>query len=140
MARPEGRTAESHRGAAVRVARAPPSLENRKLDKDGIADIEFARAEIIHRPEAPDYPADAKQKGIQGTVVIPMVIGKDGMPESVVATEGPEELRSAATEFAKGWRFKPVKVDGQIAKARFKLTMPFRLRGKQQAEPSPKQH
>ncbi len=99
-----------------------------KLDKDGIADIGFARIKVLHRPDVPDYPADAKQKGIQGTVVLSIIIGKDGIPETVEATEGPVELRSSAIEFAKGWRFKPVKVDGQLAKARVKLTMPFRLK------------
>jgi TonB family protein len=112
-------------------AKSQANISKPKIDKDGIAEIEFSRTKVIYQPKALAYPADAKQKGIQGAVVISMVIGKDGVPESVLAAEGPEELRSAAVEYAKGWRFKPVKVDGQIAKARFQLNIVFRLAEKE---------
>lgn len=98
-----------------------------KLDKDGIAEVEFSRIKVIHQPSLPSYPAEAKKKGIQGPVIVSLLIGKDGIPESTEATEGPEELRLAAAEYAKEWRFKPLKVDGQAVKARFKLNIVYRL-------------
>ena len=124
--------------AAKSTHKAHGTSSKPKIDKDGIADIEFSHTNVTYQPKTLDYPAGAKEKGIQGTVVVSIIIGKDGLPESAQATEGPEELRSAAMEYAKGWRFKPVKVDGQIAKARFKLNIVFRLRAKQQAESSSK--
>ncbi len=98
-----------------------------KVDKDGTADLDFAQVKVLHQPEMLAYPAEAKKQGIQGKVVVSLLIGKDGIPESAEAKEGPEELRQSAVEYAKGWRFKPVKVDGQITKARFQLNIVFRL-------------
>ena len=99
-----------------------------KVDKDGIADLEFAQVKVLHQPEVMAYPSEAKKQGIQGKVVVSLLIGKDGIPESAEAKEGPEELRPSAVEYAKGWRFKPIKVDGQITKARFQLSIVFRLK------------
>ncbi|MBL0211847.1 MAG: M56 family metallopeptidase [Holophagaceae bacterium] len=107
--------------------KAPSAASKPKIDKDGIANMEFAQVKILHRPETLAYPAEAKKQGIQGKVVVSLLIGKDGIPESAEAVEGPEALRSSAAEYAKEWRFKPVKVDGQAAKARFKLSIVFRL-------------
>ena len=93
-----------------------------------ISDFEFSRIKIAHQPKAPDYPAEAKVRGIQGTVVVSITIDEDGNPTAVEALEGPEELRPTAIEYAKGWTFEPAIVNGKPIKARFKLTMPFKLR------------
>lgn len=114
-------------GKSQRKAPSASSKPKPKIDKDGIADLEFAHVKILHQPKALSYPAEAKKKGIQGKVVVVLLVGKDGVPESAEAKEGPEELRSSAVEYAKEWRFKPVKVDGQITKTRFQLNIVFRL-------------
>ena len=93
-----------------------------------IQDFEFKQIHTIHQPDPPAYPAEAKAQRIQGTVVVALIVGTDGVPESAEAVEGPEALQSTAVDYAKGWRFEPAKVDGKPVRARFKLTMPFRLR------------
>lgn len=85
------------------------------------------QVEVAYRPAVPAYPADAKSKGIQGTVVVDMTIRPDGTPIAVKAISGPEELRTAAVEYASEWRFKPVMVNGKPVKAHFTLIMPFTL-------------
>jgi TonB family protein len=97
-------------------------------DAQPIQDFDFKQIHVLHQPEPPAYPAEAKAQRIQGTVVVTLIVGTDGVPESAEALEGPEALRSTAAEYAKGWRFEPAQVDGKPVKARFKLTMPFRLR------------
>lgn len=124
---------ESSKAAKSRQ-KAHATASKPKVDKDGIADLEFAQVKVLHQPEVMAYPAEAKKQGIQGKVVVSLLIGKDGIPESAEAKEGPEELRSSAVEYAKGWRFKPIKVDGQITKARFQLSIVFRLRESEHAK------
>ena len=61
-------------------------------------------------------------------MVVDLVVDETGVPIAVKAIEGPEALRPTAIAYAQDWRFEPLKVKGKPAKARFKLTMPFRLR------------
>ena len=97
-------------------------------DSQSIQDFDFKQIHVLHQPEPPAYPAEAKAQRIQGTVVVTLIVGTDGRVESAEASEGPDMLRPTAVAYAKGWRFKPALVDGKPVKARFKLTMPFRLR------------
>lgn len=95
---------------------------------DPVHDFDFKQIHVLHQPDPPAHPTEAKAQRIQGTVVVALIVGTDGVPESAEAVEGPEALRPTAVDYAKGWRFEPAKVDGKPVKARFKLTMPFRLR------------
>lgn len=93
-----------------------------------IHDFNFKKIRVAYRPDPPAYPAEAKAKGITGTVVVEAVIGLDGRVESAQALEGPEALQPTAVDYAKAWRFDPILKNGKPVKARVKLTMPFRLR------------
>lgn len=91
-------------------------------------DTDFSRIKIALKPPAPAYPAEAKAQRMQGIVVVEITVNEQGVPVGVRALSGPEELRSTAMGYAEQWRFQPHKVNGKPVKARFKLTMPFRLR------------
>jgi len=101
----------------------------------GLTEVDFAQIEIAHKPPAPAYPVEAKALGIQGTVVVQLTVDEQGVPISTEALEGPPQLHPTAITYAQSWRFEPVRVSGKAVKARFKLTMPFRLRGE---DPAPK--
>ena len=53
------------------------------------------------------YPVLAREAGIDGTVVVQVLVGKDGKVKKAVAIEGPEVLMSAAVAAAKTALFKP---------------------------------
>ncbi len=91
-------------------------------------DMDFSKIHIKHQPDAPAYPADAKAQRIQGTVVVALTIDVEGKVTEAKAISGPPELHACAVDYAKSWIFKPVKVKGKPVPARFKLTMPFRLK------------
>ncbi len=95
---------------------------------DGVQEFDFAKIKVAHQPPAPAYPAEAKLQKIQGTVVVELTVDEAGAPVEVKALEGPEALAPTAVEYAKSWRFEPARVDGKAVKARFRLSMPFRLR------------
>lgn len=101
---------------------AAPSKET------AVQDVDFARIKVRHQPPPPPYPAEAKEQRIQGTVVVELRVDEAGVPIEAKALEGPEALRPTAIAYAKEWRFEPLKVKGKPVQARFKLTMPFRLR------------
>ncbi len=94
------------------------------------APVEMAwkKIKVKHQPEAPAYPPEAKAQRIQGTVVVAVTIDVQGKVQDAKAISGPSELHACAVGYARAWEFEPVKVKGQPVPARFKLTMPFRLR------------
>lgn len=118
----------------VRATLIPPHPEKPSLGTLEVlkapraVDFDFSAIKIKHQPPAPSYPEGARQHRIQGEVVLSIEIGEDGLPLRVVALKGPAELVLAAVNYALDWTFMPALVDGKPVKARFKLTMPFRLR------------
>lgn len=95
---------------------------------DKPVEMDFSKIIVKHQPPAPDYPADAKAARIQGTVVVVLTIDTKGKVVDAKAESGPEQLQACAVDYAKTWTFKPAKLNGKPMSARFKLTMPFKLR------------
>ena len=91
-------------------------------------DFDFSKMRIGYQPPAPPYPPEALAARIQGTVVVRVTIGVDGIPISAEALEGPIELRPTAEAYAMRWKFTPALLDGVPHVARFTMSMPFRLR------------
>jgi protein TonB len=93
-----------------------------------VVEFDFTQIKEKLRPPPPPYPPMAKIAKIQGTVIVEIVIGPDGVPVSARALDGPPQLRPTAENYAMQWRFEPALMNGQPVNAKFKLTMPFRLR------------
>lgn len=91
-------------------------------------EMKFNQIRVKHQPDAPAYPTEAKAARIQGTVVVVLTIDTEGLVTEAKAVSGPPELQACAVDYAKAWTFVPAKVKGKVMPARFKLTMPFRLR------------
>jgi len=96
--------------------------------KGGMVDFDFSQIRVRYQPPAPAYPIEAKLARVQGTVVLSLIIDPKGEPVRVDAEEGPVPLLTTAIAYALDWRFEPAKLNGVPQYARFKLTMPFRLR------------
>ena len=93
-----------------------------------VVDFDFSQIRVKLQPPPPPYPAMAKIAKIQGTVVVEIIIGADGVPISAHSVEGPPQLRGVAENYAMQWRFEPAMLNGVPQTAKFKLTMPFRLK------------
>jgi protein TonB len=93
-----------------------------------VVDFDFSQMKTKFQPPAPAYPPLAKIARIQGTVVVEITVGPDGIPISAHAVEGPAQLRQTAEAYAMSWKFEPAMLNGVPQTARFKLTMPFKLR------------
>jgi protein TonB len=93
-----------------------------------VVDFDFSQMKVKFQPPPPVYPPLAKIARIQGTVVVEIIVGTDGIPTSAHAVEGPAQLRPVSEDYAMKWKFEPALLNGQPQTARFKLTMPYRLK------------
>jgi periplasmic protein TonB len=76
----------------------------------------------------PEYPAEARQNNIQGTVKIQVIIEKDGAVTVQNIVEGDPVLRPAAIEAVKQWRYEPTLFDGKPVDVQTTFEVNFTLR------------
>ncbi len=79
------------------------------------------------RKVAPEYPAAAKQAGIQGTVVLKAVIDKAGDVQNLQSISGDPMLAPAAVEAVKQWKYKPYELNGEPVAVETNVTVIFTL-------------
>jgi TonB family protein len=75
----------------------------------------------------PEYPEDARQAGVQGTVVLNAVVSAEGRVTQVKFVSGPEALSLASIDAVRWWRYEPYLVNGQPATVETTVTVDFRL-------------
>jgi TonB family protein len=61
----------------------------------------------------PIYPADAREKGIEGIVKLKVIVQKDGSVRVLGVVEGDPALSPAAVEAVRQWRYEPWQLNGQ---------------------------
>lgn len=75
----------------------------------------------------PVYPPEAKQQGIQGSVVLHAVIGADGTVQQLDVVSGPQELQGSAVEAVKQWVYKPFLLNGEPVAVDTTITVNYSL-------------
>lgn len=83
---------------------------------------------LLVRQVKPVYPREAREAGIQGSVIIQAVIGKDGMLLETKVISGPKELQQAAVGAVQQWRYKPYYLNGKPVEVETQITVNFQLR------------
>jgi len=71
-----------------------------------------AEKRLIHSVP-PKYPAEARSRGAQGTIVLKIVVDENGKVASVGLVEGNAALANSAIEAVKQWRYRPYERDGK---------------------------
>lgn len=61
----------------------------------------------------PTYPKEAKEKHIQGKVLLDVTISKEGHVTSVEVVSGPAELVQSAVDAVKQWEYRPTLLNGE---------------------------
>jgi len=86
---------------------------------------------LVHKV-APQYPLEAKEERVQGTVVLDAKIGRDGrgrVVETRVVKDPDPRLTEAARHAVGQWRYKPVlDEDGEPLEVLFTVTVRFALK------------
>jgi protein TonB len=99
------------------------------------ADPGVDRPAVPDRPAAylsnprPRYPELARRRGLEGLVVLEVLVDLAGAPERVTVnrSSGHEVLDSGAVEAVKRWRFAPARREGQAVAARVQVPVRFAL-------------
>jgi TonB family protein len=96
-------------------------------DADVQADV--ARTMLMKRIE-PEYPADAKKAGIQGTVVLEAMIGTDGRIHDLRVISAPAaELAASSFAAVSQWEYRPYVMGGRAVPVQTTVTVTFSLGG-----------
>lgn len=76
----------------------------------------------------PVYPEEAKAAGAQGSVVLAVIIGKDGTVQNLhVITSASPLLNQAALDAVKQWRYKPYVLNGNPVEVDTSVSVTFTL-------------
>ncbi|EAR56104.1 hypothetical TonB protein [Photobacterium sp. SKA34] len=81
------------------------------------------------KPSPVKYPRLAKRRGIEGTVLVEVLIAKDGhqVKQKLIKSSGASVLDNAALKAIKKWRFSPHIVDGIAIAHRVQIPVRFKL-------------
>ena len=85
-----------------------------------------AEGNLIHQV-SPTYPPTARSAGIQGTVVLKAVIGKDGLVHDLQVVSGQPALTNSALAAVKQWRYQPYRLDGEAVEVETTIIVNFTL-------------
>jgi len=86
-----------------------------------------AQPAILIRKTAPIYPPAARQRRVQGTVVLQAIIKPDGSVGDVQVESGDRVLAYAAMRAVKQWVYKPGQIDGQPVEVQTRILVKFSL-------------
>ena len=78
--------------------------------------------------DAPVYPPVAQAAGIEGTVLVRVLVGRDGKVKDVIYIDGPEAFKKAADVCARTAVFRPALVDHQPVEVWVMMPVTFKLR------------
>jgi protein TonB len=93
------------------------------------APIEYDEAPVLLELPFPPYPPEARAKGIEGTVIIRMLVAADGqVTDALVTTSVDPSLDEAALASARQATFKPATKDGKPVAVWVQLPMRFALK------------
>ena len=75
----------------------------------------------------PEYPKQARRKGLEGLVVLKVIIDERGRVTHIQVVEGDEPFLAAALAVVERWKYAPARVDGRPAAVYRLIKVPFRL-------------
>jgi len=85
-----------------------------------------ATGNLIHKVE-PQYPLEAKEKGIEGVVLLKVLINREGAIGSCEQVEGDSILGKAATEAVTQWKYRPYLLNGEPVEVETMVKISFNL-------------
>jgi TonB family protein len=80
---------------------------------------------LVHRVE-PVYPPEARQAGLEGTIALDIVVGRDGSVISMHPLNGPDMLARAAMDALRWWKFEPYRMNGEPAAVETTVAVEFK--------------
>lgn len=118
-------TAEA--AAAPAGAAEPAAAAESLADSAMAAPVDPSIPVVLKRVE-PVYPPKARRDGVQGTVVIKVLVDEKGQPAEVRVVKSVAGLDNAAVAAVARWTFTPAKKDGQPIAAWVMVPVKFELK------------
>src|SRR4029453_3356030 len=108
----KGRLAQAINRTAEDESRLREEMEKRDLEQR--LESKDRKARLIYHFE-PAYPPDAREKKIEGSVVLRFTVNHEGVPQSIqVKKPLYPSLDRAAVEAVSKWRFEPAMKNGEL--------------------------
>ena len=85
---------------------------------------EFTERALLTDQPALDYPVSAR--GQQGTVILQVLIGRDGTVQDAKFMQGSLAFARTAIDGVKLWKFKPYTMNGRAVSVQTLLTISFK--------------
>jgi protein TonB len=110
------------------VVSAPPQKTAPPVMVTGIAGLDNTDFIPLYNPK-PAYPALARVAGIEGEVVVELIIDQEGKVRqfSIISTRGHQQFALETSKVVRHWRFPPPRVGGEPVKVKYEYTVRFQL-------------
>jgi periplasmic protein TonB len=80
----------------------------------------------IHHVD-PEYPKEARDKGIQGDVILQATIDRKGHMANLTVFQGDPILAAAAMDAVKQWKYRPYRLKGEPVEVETTIKIQFRF-------------
>jgi protein TonB len=100
----------------------PPEAAMQSIEP--VAVTEAAERALLTDQPAIDYPANAK--GQRGTVILQVLIGRDGSVQDAKFLQGSLAFARTAIDGVKLWKFKPYSLNGRAVSVQTSMSMSFK--------------
>ena len=114
------------------TASMTPEASGAKPVEAGMSSIEpvnlpeSAAWDLLAQPVDAVYPDSAKAAGQRGSVVLQVLIGRDGTVQDAKFLQGSLVFARAAISAVKQWRFKPYSLNGRAVSVQSSITLNFK--------------
>lgn len=114
--------------AAAEVAPQPAAEPARRVAAPIDLPEDAEPAMPVDGNATPVFPEEARARGLEGVVILRIVVTLDGSVTNVRVLKGDEPFAAAAVAAVKSWRYSPARVDGQPVASFKTVRIPFRIR------------
>ena len=115
--------------ASGSVSGSVPTAETEEADASGrTASLSSSATNnyLLKRVE-PQYPEEAKQRRIEGPVVLNALVGTNGVVRELKVVSGDHLLAKSATDAVRQWRFQPHRLNNRLVEFETQITVNFAL-------------
>ncbi len=129
---PSGPNAGIPSSLRSQLASTTPEASGAKPVDAAISSIEpvnlpaSALPELAAQPVEPIYPDAAKASGQRGSVVLQVLIGRDGAVQDAKFLQGSLVFARAAIDAVRQWQFKPYTLNGRAVSVQSTITLNFK--------------
>lgn len=82
---------------------------------------------MLLRQAKPAYPPLARERHLEGAVILKAVIGRDGVVRDLKGVSGPAVLVQSAISAVRQWRYRPYLLNGKPVEVQTMITVFFKL-------------